>query len=48
MRKIKLILYWITLIPPIVDLVQGAFNGLKAGLKDLREQRENERWRQAN
>jgi len=48
MRKIKLIIYWITLIPPIVDVVKGAISGLKLGLQDIREKHENEKWHRAN
>lgn len=48
MRKIKLVLYWITIIPPVVDAIVGAISGLKKGLQDIREKHEKDKWHSAN
>ncbi|WNK14113.1 MAG: hypothetical protein [Microvirus sp.] len=48
MKQLKLILYWITLIPPVVDMVKGAIAGLKLGLQDIRDKHEKGKWDQAN
>jgi len=48
MKKIKLYLYWISVIPPILDLIRGAVRGVKMGLADLERERENARFDKAN
>jgi len=54
MRKIKIVLYWVTLIPPIIDIITGAINGVKKGITDLKNgetnalQEQRKKWLQAN
>lgn len=36
MKRFKQVLYWITLIPPLMDIITGAINGVKQGLEDIK------------
>lgn len=36
MKRVKQIFYWITLIPPLIDIITGAINGVKKGLEDIK------------
>lgn len=36
MRKLKNILYWVTVIPPILDAVRGLIIGIQKGLSDIK------------
>lgn len=47
MRKLKQVLYIISIIPPIVDLVRGAYLGLKKGIEDITHGNTREAERQA-
>lgn len=47
----KKILYWMSVVIPIIDLIRGAVDGVKKGLKDIEERsryEEEERFRRAN
>jgi len=54
MKKLKQILYIISIIPPIVDLLKGAYKGLLLGLTDiangntLKAERQQAEWEKAN
>lgn len=51
MKLIKAILYWCSVIPPIIDALKGAVEGVKQGLQDVRnkhDQDERERFDKAN
>lgn len=54
MKKIKLVLYWVTLIPALADLVTGAINGVKKGVADIKSgktidhEKQLQKWLQAN
>lgn len=48
MRKVRVVLYWLSVIPVIIDLVKGAVTGVKKGLADIKEQEQIELWRKVN
>lgn len=48
MKKIKLILYWVSVVPVIIDLVKGAINGVNKGLQDIKEQEQQALWLKVN
>jgi len=54
MKKLKQVLYIISIIPPIIDLLKGAYIGLKKGLHDITTgntiaaSKERARWEEAN
>lgn len=54
MRKLKQVLYIISIIPPIIDLIKGAYLGLKKGIEDithgntLEAARQTAEWEKAN
>lgn len=54
MRKLKQFLYIISIIPPLVDLIKGAYIGLKKGIDDithgktLEAERQAAMWEKAN
>lgn len=35
-KRFKQVIYWITLIPPLIDVITGAINGVKKGLEDIK------------
>lgn len=37
MRKVKIVLYWITVLPAVLDALKGAYNGIKKGLEDIKD-----------
>jgi len=39
MKKLKNVIYWITLIKPIYDLIQGTIRGIKLGIEDIKKQK---------
>lgn len=41
-KKIKNVLYWITVIPAIIDIIKGVVTGVKKGLKDIKEKKDKE------
>ena len=48
MKKIKVVLYWLAVVPVIVDLVKGAISGVKKGLVDLKLAEQEAQWHKAN
>lgn len=54
MKRARQLLYWITLIPPIIDIVTGAITGVKKGLEDIKSGRtrhaldQQRKWEDAN
>jgi len=48
MKKIKLVLYWISVIPVIIDCVKGAIVGVKKGLADLKDERQQRAFDKSN
>lgn len=48
MRKIRVFLYWCSVVPVLVDLVKGAVSGVRKGLADLQDARMQERFDLAN
>lgn len=37
MRKIKIVLYWVTVLPAVIDAIKGAVSGIKKGLEDIKD-----------
>lgn len=52
MRKLKAVLYWVTLIPPVFDIVRsviiGIRDGVKKGLADIKEAEQKAAFERAN
>lgn len=53
MRKVRLVLYWLTAIGPIVDIITGAINGVRKGLEDIKtnaakNEEQQAKWDKAN
>lgn len=54
MKRLRIVLYWISIIPPVVDLFRGAYEGLRKGLEDikqgrtLRDDAQQQKWEEAN
>ena len=42
MRKVKAVLYWLSVVPVVIDLVKGAISGVKKGLEDIRKKADDE------
>lgn len=36
MRKLKIAIYWLTAIGPIIDIITGAITGIKKGIQDIK------------
>lgn len=41
MRKVKIVLYWITVLPALLDAIKGAVIGIKKGLDDIKDLKAN-------
>jgi len=37
MKNLKLVLYWISVIPPVVDFIRGLIRGSQLGLADIKK-----------
>lgn len=37
MKKFRVFLYWVSVIPPLFDVLKGAVIGVKKGLEDIRQ-----------
>lgn len=51
MKKAKAVMYWLTIIPPLIDLIRGAVRGVQLGLEDIKRKAEvdmEERFDKAN
>lgn len=53
MKKLKVIIYWLTAIGPIIDIITGAINGVKKGIEDIhtnaaKNERQQADWEKAN
>lgn len=42
MKILKAILYWLSVIPPVIDALKGAVSGVKKGLEDVRNKHDLE------
>lgn len=36
MKNLKVVLYWLSVIPPVIDAIKGLVTGIKKGLEDVR------------
>jgi len=36
-KNFKLVLYWISVIPPVVDFIRGLIRGAQLGLADIKK-----------
>ncbi|QXP44163.1 MAG: hypothetical protein [Arizlama microvirus] len=51
MKKIRVVFYWISILPPLIDLIIGAINGVKKGIQDIKDKKNSEQqelWQQVN
>jgi len=37
MKNLKIVLYWISVIPPVVDFIRGLIRGSQLGLQDIKK-----------
>lgn len=42
MKKAKAVMYWLTIIPPLIDLIRGAVRGVQLGLEDIKRKADDE------
>lgn len=53
MKKIRVVFYWLSIIPPLIDIVKGAILGISKGVEDAktgarRVEAQQAEWEKAN